>query len=79
MLTVLAVPGAGDDHRVFPNCTAKAKGERNVMVGDQLLECRDIMSLNIRRPFDRVGGRGWSVLCQCMLWSSSCYPGAYDV
>ncbi|KAI8471017.1 MAG: Actin/actin-like protein [Monoraphidium minutum] len=38
---------------VFPNCTAKPKGERQVYVGDALLEAKDIMALNMRRPFDR--------------------------
>lgn len=40
--------------RVFPNCTAKPKGERTVYVGDALLDAKDIMSLTMRRPFDRV-------------------------
>jgi actin-related protein 6 len=42
---------------VFPNCTAKPKGERQVYVGDALLDAKDIMSLNMRRPFDRVRAR----------------------
>jgi hypothetical protein len=49
------------NRRAFPNCTAKPKGERQVYVGDALLDAKDIMSLNMRRPFDRVrgGGAGW--------------------
>jgi len=40
---------------VFPNATGKAKGERAVFVGDQLLEDRDLSSLALRRPLDRRG------------------------
>jgi actin-related protein 6 len=39
---------------VFPNCTAKPKGGRQVYVGDQLLDSRDISQLALRRPIDRV-------------------------
>eukprot|EP00877_Chromochloris_zofingiensis_P007352 jgi/Chrzof1/2870/Cz12g02080.t1 len=38
---------------VFPNCTAKPKGDRQVYVGDMMLNCKDIMSMTVRRPFDR--------------------------
>jgi hypothetical protein len=41
-------------HRVFPNCTAKAKGERQVYVGQQLLEARELGGMVVRRPIDRV-------------------------
>jgi hypothetical protein len=41
--------------RVFPNCTAKAKGERQVYVGQQLLEARELGGMVVRRPIDRVG------------------------
>lgn len=41
---------------VFPNCTAKAKGERQVYVGQQLLEARELGGMVVRRPIDRVGG-----------------------
>ncbi len=39
---------------MFPNCTAKPKGGRQVYVGDQLLDSRDISQLSLRRPIDRV-------------------------
>lgn len=39
---------------VFPNCTAKAKGERQVYVGQQLLEARELGGMVVRRPIDRV-------------------------
>ena len=39
--------------RVFPNATGKAKGDRTVYIGDQLLEDRDLSSLALRRPLDR--------------------------
>lgn len=45
--------GEDEPRKVFPNCTAKPKGDRQTLVGDQLLEARDISCLNIRRPFDR--------------------------
>jgi len=48
-------PTAGRGARVFPNATGKAKGERAVFVGDQLLEDRDLSSLALRRPLDRRG------------------------
>ena len=42
--------------RAFPNCTAKARGERGVLVGDQLLSATaEIAGLQLKRPFDRVG------------------------
>lgn len=40
--------------RVFPNCTAKPKGERAMLVGDMLPDCKEISQLMLRRPFDRV-------------------------
>ncbi|GBF91703.1 hypothetical protein Rsub_04007 [Raphidocelis subcapitata] len=54
---------AGEDkpRMVFPNCTAKPKGERQVYVGDALLDAKDIMSLNMRRPFDRGYMVQWDV------------------
>jgi hypothetical protein len=42
------------EFRVFPNCTAKAKGERQLYVGDGLLEVRELGGLVVRRPHDRV-------------------------
>ncbi|GMH39782.1 hypothetical protein BSKO_07680 [Bryopsis sp. KO-2023] len=46
---------AGDPNpvKVFPNCTAKIKGERHNLVGDMLLDTKEILSLVLRRPFDR--------------------------
>lgn len=48
--------------RAVPNCTAKAKGEKQVLVGDMLLDSRDIGQLSLRRPFDRVSAQA----CCCM-------------
>jgi hypothetical protein len=40
---------------VFPNCTAKPKGEKAMYVGDMLLDPKsEISQLTLRRPFDRV-------------------------
>lgn len=41
---------------VFPNCTAKAKSERQLYVGQQLLEARELGGMVVRRPMDRVSG-----------------------
>lgn len=42
--------------RVFPNATAKAKGERQALVADMLTDTKEVSQLTLRRPFDRVGG-----------------------
>mmetsp|Transcript_22793 Transcript_22793/g.57969 ORF Transcript_22793/g.57969 Transcript_22793/m.57969 type:complete len:468 (-) Transcript_22793:233-1636(-) len=47
--------------KVFPNCTAKPKGERQMYVGDMLLDCKEISQLNLRRPFDRGYLVGWDL------------------
>jgi hypothetical protein len=39
---------------VFPNCTAKPKGERQLYVADALLEARELGGMVVRRPHDRV-------------------------
>ena len=39
---------------VVPNCTAKCKGEKRLYVADEVLTMRDISSLSVRRPVDRV-------------------------
>jgi len=63
--------------RAFPNCTAKPKGERQVYIGDALLDAKDIMSLNMRRPFDRVrgaaGGSYLRGLLVSLLLGSGCW------
>jgi hypothetical protein len=60
-LTVCCVPPPFHLHTracsVFPNCTAKAKGERQVYVGQQLLEARELGGMVLRRPCDRVSCR----------------------
>jgi hypothetical protein len=42
--------------RVFPNCTGKPKGERQLYVADALLEARELGGMAVRRPHDRVSG-----------------------
>lgn len=49
----LGFEGESNPRLVFPNCTAKAKGERQVYVGQQLLEARELGSMVVRRPIDR--------------------------
>lgn len=49
-----ACRGAAPLHSVFPNCTAKAKGERQLYIGQQLLEARELGGMVVRRPIDRV-------------------------
>lgn len=57
---------------MFPNCTAKAKGERQLYVGDGLLQARELGGMVIRRPHDRVShaSQAWSLrqdlISQCM-------------
>lgn len=38
---------------VFPNATAKVKGERKVLVGHEILSAQDVSSLALKRPVDR--------------------------
>ena len=42
---------------VFPNCSAKAKGEKQTLIADQLAETNEISQLVLRRPMDRVRGK----------------------
>ena len=43
---------------VFPNCSAKAKGEKQTLIADQLAETNEISQLVLRRPMDRVRDLG---------------------
>eukprot|EP00798_Chlamydomonas_sp_ICE-L_P012473 gene12473-15680_t len=45
--------GENSPRRVYPHCTAKAKGERQLLMGDQLPTCPEISQLNLKRPIDR--------------------------
>ena len=49
---------------MVPNCSAKAKGEKQTLVGDQLAESNEISQLVTKRPFDRVrgGSLSWQFL-----------------
>ena len=68
----IALPGLGPSARVFPNATGKAKGDRTVYVGDQLLEERDLSSLALRRPLDRRAPASGTAV----LRSRVCAPGS---
>jgi hypothetical protein len=46
---------------VFPNCTAKPKGERQLYVADALLEARELGGMVVRRPHDRVSHSSSSI------------------
>jgi actin-related protein 6 len=54
---------------VFPNCNAKLKGERNVLVGADLLDVRDVSALALRRPVDRGYIVAWDL--QREIWARS--------
>ena len=54
-------------YRVFPNCTARAKGVRQNLVGHQLLEKYDVSALRARRPCDRGYVVNWDL--QREIWS----------
>uniref|UniRef100_A0A383W4Y3 Uncharacterized protein n=1 Tax=Tetradesmus obliquus TaxID=3088 RepID=A0A383W4Y3_TETOB len=49
----LGFEGEATPRLVFPNCTAKPKGERQLYVGDALLEARELGGMVLRRPHDR--------------------------
>ena len=55
--------------RVFPNCLAKAKGERVPLVGAAVLRAADLSSLTTRRPVER--GYLVNVEAQCDIWAHS--------
>ncbi|KAL0034099.1 hypothetical protein WJX79_008766 [Trebouxia sp. C0005] len=46
---------------IFPNCTARAKGVRQNLVGQQLLEGQDVSALKLRRPVDRGYVVSWDL------------------
>ena len=54
-------------YRVFPNCTARAKGVRQSLVGQQLLDKHDVSALRARRPCDRGYVVNWDL--QREIWS----------
>ena len=39
--------------RIFPNATAKVKGEKTVATAEQVAVLEDISALQLRRPIDR--------------------------
>ncbi len=47
--------------RVFPNGTARAKGVRQNLVGQQLLDGQDVSALKVRRPVDRGYVVNWEL------------------
>lgn len=64
ILNTLRTEGA---YRVFPNCTARAKGVRQSLVGQQLLDKHDVSALRARRPCDRGYVVNWDL--QREIWS----------
>lgn len=57
-LAIAHAPSTLANHSVFPHCSAKAKGERQALVGDMLADANEISQLTLRRPMDRVRGQG---------------------
>lgn len=47
--------------QVFPNCTGRAKGVRQNLVGQQLLKGQDVSALKLRRPVDRGYVVNWDL------------------
>ena len=47
--------------RVIPNCTARAKGVRQTLVGQQILQGQDVSALKVRRPVDRGYVVNWDL------------------
>ncbi|KAL6751380.1 Actin/actin-like protein [Haematococcus lacustris] len=58
----IGIGGEAAPRKVFPNCTAKPKGEKQMYVGDMLLDPKsEISQLTLRRPFDRGYLVGWDL------------------
>ncbi|GFR49305.1 hypothetical protein Agub_g11327 [Astrephomene gubernaculifera] len=49
----IGMAGQAAPTRVFPNASAKAKGERQTLLADLLADTREVSQLTLRRPFDR--------------------------
>lgn len=47
--------------RVFPNATAKLKGDKQAYVGEGMLGMRDVSALSLRRPVDRGYCVAWDL------------------
>ncbi|KAI3426082.1 hypothetical protein D9Q98_008050 [Chlorella vulgaris] len=50
-----------DKPKVFPNASAKQKGERSSVVGEAMLGLRDVGGLSLRRPVDRGYVVAWEL------------------
>ena len=48
-------------HSVFPNASAKLKGERGAFVGEAMLGMKDVTALSLRRPVDRGFVVAWDL------------------
>ncbi|KAG2452463.1 hypothetical protein HYH02_002703 [Chlamydomonas schloesseri] len=49
----IGLAGQAAPARVFPNASAKPKGERQGLIADQLADSKEVSQLQLRRPFDR--------------------------
>lgn len=47
--------------RVFPNASAKQKGERGTFLGEAMLGMKDVGALALRRPVDRGFVVAWDL------------------
>ena len=46
---------------MFPNASAKLKGERQGFVGEAMLDVKDVSTLSLRRPVDRGFVVAWDL------------------
>lgn len=56
-MTEAGSEGRGDDHSVLSNFIAKPKADKKTYFGDQINHIKDISSISLRRPVDRVSAR----------------------
>ena len=75
-ILILTVAHRSCRYRVFPNCTARAKGVRQNLIGQQLLEGQDISALKVRRPVDRGFVVHWDL--EREIWGHA-FANAIDV
>lgn len=66
-LCLTSLRHTGCAYRVFPNCTARAKGVRQTLVGQQLLDKHDVSAIRARRPCDRGYVVNWDL--QREVWN----------
>ena len=63
----MGVAGEDAPRKCFQNAMAKAKGDRNAILGDMIDTAKVITQLNVRRPFDRGYLVNWDL--EIDLWT----------